>query len=110
MNLLSPRYLVSIVIPAVLFVSVTVTRAHAGEVRVAVLTSFLVITGAWFMAVKTATGSFSGIALQDWRGAIADLTTRIQDEPEPLVLYRSGFVEDDVMPLGEKPWAPIVSR
>ena len=111
-NLLSPRYFVSIVIPAVLFVSVTVNRARTGEVRVAILASFLVVTGALFMASKTATGSFSGSTFQDWRGAIANLTTRIRDEREPLVLYRSGFVEEDAMPLGHPPpadFAPLRS-
>ncbi len=112
MNLLSPRYFVSIVIPAVLFVSVTVIRARPAEVRVAVLASFLVVTGALFMASKRATGSFSGGTFQDWRGAVADLATRIRDEREPLVLYRSGFVEEDVMPLGHPPpadFAPLRS-
>jgi hypothetical protein len=103
MNLLSPRYFVSIVIPGVLFVSVTVIRARAVEVRAAVLASFLAVIGALFMASKTATGSFTGSTFQDWRGAIAELSTRIRDEPEPLVLYRSGFVEEDVMPLGHPP-------
>ena len=112
MNLLSGRYFVSIAIPAALFVSVALVRARAGELTIAVFAMFAATTGASLMVSKMATGSFSGITVEDWRGAVADLTTRIRDEREPLVLYRSGFVEDDVMPLGDPPptvFAPLRS-
>src|SRR5688572_16345227 len=80
MNLLSGRYFVSIAIPAVLFVSVTLVRARAGETVVAILTVFALATGAMLGASERTTGSFAGIPVEGWRGAVADLTMRIRDE------------------------------
>ena len=101
-NLLHGRYFVSAVVPAVLLASVALARARRGE-AVVVVAAFAIITGAGLLATKSVTGTFSGIGYEDWRGAVADLSTRIRGQRDPLVFYRSGFVEEDAAPLGAPP-------
>ena len=111
MNLLNERYVSSIVIPAAVFVGTTLARAKAESV-IATVVVFAVATAAVFASTKEARGSFSGIGSQDWRSAVNDLRNRMRDERNALVLFRSGFVEEDVLPLGSPPpavFAPLRS-
>jgi len=102
MNLLTNRYFVSILIPAILFAAIALARGSTGEI-VAILTVFALSTAAALVFTKKATGTFSGLGVENWRGAVSDLSGRIRNEPEPLVFFRSGFVEEDVIPLGTPP-------
>jgi hypothetical protein len=99
MNLLSARYFFAILVPGLLLAATALTRVRAGE-AVAALLGFAIITGTTLTATKRATGTFSGIGYDDWRGAVAELSTRLRGVQDPLVLFRSGFVEEDVPPLG----------
>jgi hypothetical protein len=102
MNLLDSRYLVSILIPAILFVAITLARASTGEV-VTILTVFVLATAGSLVVTKKLTGTFSGLGFENWRDAVSDLSGRIRNEPEPLVFFRSGFVEEDTTPFGAPP-------
>jgi len=101
-NLLRSRYLVSIVVPALLFVAGTLARASTEKV-VVVVTVFAIMTAMSLQVTKKQLGTFSGMGFENWRGAVSDLSGRIRSEPEPLVFFRSGFVEEDIVPLGNPP-------
>jgi hypothetical protein len=101
-NLLDSRYLVSILVPAILFVAVTLARVSTAE-AIAILTAFAVLTAAPLVRMKKATGTFSGAGFENWRDAVSDLSSRIRNDTEALVFFRSGFVEDDTVPLGVPP-------
>lgn len=101
-NLLDGRYFVSILVPAMLFVAIALARASTGEV-VTILTVFVLATSTSLIAPKKLTGTFSGLGFENWRDAVSDLSGRIRNEPEPLVFFRSGFVEEDTNPLGAPP-------
>jgi hypothetical protein len=110
-NLLSGRYLSSILIPAVVFVATTLVRARPVSV-IAILVVFTVGSGFVFARAKELRGSFSGIGYQDWRTAVDHLRTRIGRDGNGLVLFRSGYVEEDFIPLGSPPqsdFAPLRS-
>ena len=101
-NLLSGRYVLSILIPAVVFVGTALPRAKP-EAVMATLIVFAVATGAVFQWTKEARGSFSEMGYQNWRTAVDDLRARIGHQRNALVLFRSGFVEEDFVPLGSPP-------
>jgi len=102
MNLLNIRYFVSILIPATLFVAVTLARVSTAAV-VSILTVFALATATPLIVAKKLTGTFSGLGIQNWGDAVQDVSGRIQNEPKPLVFFRSGFVEEDNVPLGAPP-------
>jgi len=101
-NLLNIRYFVSILIPATLFVAMTLARAGIVAV-VSILSAFVLATAVPLIAVKHLTGTFSQIGFENWRGAVRDLSVRIRNDPEPVVFLRSGFVDQDTVPLGTPP-------
>ena len=110
-NLLTGRYVSAILIPAVVFVGITVARSTATS-AIAILTIFVVMAGALFEGTRVVRGTFSGLGYQNWRGAVDDLSARIGRGGPALVLFRSGFVEEDVIPLGGPPpavFAPLRS-
>jgi hypothetical protein len=110
-NLLTGRYVSAILIPTVVFVGITVSRATATS-AIAIVVVFVVATATVFQDTRAAFGTFSGLGYQDWRGAVDHLRARIGPEGKAFVLFRSGFVEEDVIPLGTPPpavFAPLRS-
>jgi len=110
-NLLTGRYVLSMLIPAVVLVGTTLARTNTESV-IAILVVFAVASGAVYQRTKVSRGSFSGIGYQDWRTAVDDLTARMSHERNVPVLFRSGYVEEDFMPLGTPPpgvFAPLRS-
>jgi hypothetical protein len=105
-NLLTARYFLSIVVPGVLLAATAVARVPRLAAAVAVL-AFAVITGQGLVMTKLASGTFSGVGDEGWRAAVTDLSARLRNEPQPLVFYRAGFVEEDVLPLGSPPAATL---
>jgi len=98
-NLLSARYFIAILVPALLLAGAALARVRLVEAAAALL-GFAILTGGTLIAVKRTTGTFSGVGYDDWRGAVTELSARLRSVPEAPVLYRSGFVEEDVVPLG----------
>ena len=110
-NLLTGRYVLSMLIPAVVLVGTTIARTNTESV-IAILVVFAVASGAVYQRTKVTRGSFSGIGYQNWRTAVDDLSARIDRDPTALVLFRSGYVEEDFVPLGTPPpgvFAPLRS-
>jgi hypothetical protein len=99
LNLLTPRYFLAIVTPALLLCGTTLVRLRAGE-AVAALLGFAILTGGGLLSTKLASGSLTGAGFDDWRGAVTELRGRVAGENSPVILYRSGFVEEDAVPLG----------
>ena len=93
-NLLVERYLGTIVAPALVLGAVgagRIPRSTAVFPWAYWGVSVVVFFGTTFYLV----GSFSKTGRQDWRGAVAAVDKILRDQPEAVVLFRSGFVEDD---------------
>jgi hypothetical protein len=103
-NLLNWRYFISTMIPGVLLAGAALSRARKGEAVLVVL-GFTFITAWSLLSAKRAAGTFSGIGYEDWRGAVTELSARLSSDPDPVVFFRSGFVEEDAAPLGPPPAA-----
>ena len=101
-NLLHPRYLQALVIPGVLLAAAPVPRLRPIMVCAGLLW-FSVTSAAGFIQTRKLTGTYSGMGYEDWRGAVDALSTRLGRTPDAPVLYRSGFVEEDGLPLGSPP-------
>ena len=101
MNLVTARYLGQIVAPAAVLAGVCAVRLTAPERRLAAV-SFLAITCGSYVQTWRATGSASGLGVEDWRTAVAETRHLLRERPA-LVLYRSGFREEDLPPLGHPP-------
>jgi hypothetical protein len=106
MSLLAPRYFLAIVVPAVLLSAVACTRGRPVEAAIGLL-GFAIVAGGFTVVTRSATGTFSGLGFDDWRGAVAALSERLRGTTEPVVFYRSGFVEEDLAPLGRLPAATL---
>lgn len=99
MNLLSARYFLAILVPGLLLAAMALTQVCRAEMAAALL-AFGIITGGTLILTKRETGTFSGNGYQNWKGAVDELSARVRSEQNPLILFRSGFVEEDVLPLG----------
>ena len=99
MNLLDTRYFLAILVAGVLLAATALSRIRAGEAAAGLL-GFAIITGGELAATKRSSGSFSGIGHDNWRGAVCELSQRLRGVSSPVVLYRSGFVEEDATPMG----------
>jgi hypothetical protein len=93
-NLLHVRYMITIVIPAALLASIGLVQLPLYLASVP-LAYWLLFIGGSFIIDFNVNGSFSGVGIQDWRKAVTCLNTLVSSEPGTLVLYRSGFVEED---------------
>jgi len=94
LNLLHPRYLVSIVVPATILAAVALGHLRRSD-AIAAVSCFTLVTVGTLALTKVSTGTFSGVGSEDWRGAVGRLSNTLQEAPRALVLLRSGFVEAD---------------
>jgi len=99
-NLLHARYMIVAVIPAAVLAATAVVRLPRYLVPLP-LGYWLFCVAAFFIIDFKVYGSFSGVGFQDWRKAVACLDDFMLTEPETLVLYRSGFVEEDTLINGQ---------
>jgi hypothetical protein len=97
-NLVSARYGGPIAVAAVVLAARCASRLARAETRLAAL-AFVAITLSAYVRTWNATGSFSGLGVEDWRQTVASATSMAR-EPGTVVLFRSGFVEEDLLPLG----------
>lgn len=98
-NLVHPRYLLGS-FPAAAVLTVLAIRGPGRLARIALLIfivpNLLALGWAWRLS-----GTLTLVNVQDWRGAV-DVTDHVVGAfPNAVVLYRSGFVEQDVAPLGQ---------
>ena len=93
-NLLHPRYMIVLVIPIVILAAAALPRLPE-HLTIAPLLFWLLFIGALFLINFTSYGAFSRAGFQDWKTAVACLDQFVHRDPEAIVLYRSGFVEED---------------
>jgi hypothetical protein len=105
-NLFVYRYVAGVLVPGCLMAGLSVSglpfrlNGFSWLGWAALHAAFL--AGTFFQA-----GSFTGAGYQDWRGAVAALRQQLASNPAAAVLYRSGFVEDDLR-VTETPVSPAV--
>jgi mannosyltransferase len=92
-NLLHPRYMIVIVIPAAVLASRSILLLPR-YLAAMILLYWLMFVGTSLIGFRLH-GSFSGVGFQDWRNAVTCLDKFMRSEPRALVLYRAGFVEED---------------
>jgi hypothetical protein len=97
-ELVTARYLWPIIVPAAVLAGAAASKLRPKDLSVAV-GAFVLITTAACVRTFVQTGSASGTGVEDWRSATMALLKQSGD-PHLLVLYRSGFVEEDDTPLG----------
>jgi Dolichyl-phosphate-mannose-protein mannosyltransferase len=97
-QLVTGRYLWPIIVPAAVVAGVRASSLRGSDLVVA-LGAFGLITAGTHVKTFLSAGSASGIGAEDWRSATTALRQRAAGVPL-LVLYRSGFVEEDADPLG----------
>ena len=100
-NLLHQRYMLVIVVPAVLIAAIALNSIPRNIFAVP-LAYWLIFIGVSFAMNFKAYGTFSRAGFQDWRYAFGCVQDLVRDEPKAIVLYRSGFVEEDDRVVGEK--------
>ena len=93
-NLLVERYLGTIVVPA-LVLGAEGARRIPRSTAVFPWAYWGVSVVVAFGTTMFLVGSFSKVGRQDWRGSVATVDRMVRDQPEALLLFRSGFVEDD---------------
>jgi hypothetical protein len=101
-NLLHQRYMLVILVPAVLIATIAL-ESIPRKVLIAPLAYWLLFTGVAFAMNYKAYESFSGAGFQDWRYAVRCVKNLVRNDPKAIVLYRSGFVEEDYRLHGEDP-------
>ena len=94
-NLVTARYLGPIVLMGALLAGLALDRLTRRDQLLSALV-FLTITATSLTRTLSATGTFSGLGVEDWRGAVATARAEIATHRLQLVLYRSGFVEEDL--------------
>jgi uncharacterized membrane protein len=99
-NLVTARYLGSIIVPISILTALGLERLGKPE-RVIAGVAFVTLTLASYGRTFLSTGSFSGVGVEDWRTATATVRQRLTGTGRDLVLFRSGFVEEDLPPLGD---------
>jgi Dolichyl-phosphate-mannose-protein mannosyltransferase len=99
-NLLHPRYMIIIVVPAALLASRSFVQLPRYSAATTLL-YWLIFTGVYFIMDFRFYGTFSRVGFQDWRNAVACLDKFMRSEPKALVLYRAGFVEEDGLIKGQ---------
>ena len=96
-NLVTARYLGPIVVPAAILAAVNMPRLVRAEQTIAAL-SFFILTCVSYGRTVATTGTFSGLGVEDWRSTTAEARKVVNSDD--LILFRSGFVEEDRVPLG----------
>lgn len=94
-NLVSARYLGPVVVMASIVAGLAMDRLPRREWWLSAV-AFLMITAASLARTFGETGTFSGLGVEDWRGAVAAARAEMAAHGLTLVLYRSGFVEEDL--------------
>lgn len=99
-NLLEPRYMAVLIVPAVVLAGAAYANLPF-YFTCAPLCFWVFFLAVSFLINLSAYGSFSRAGSQDWRKAVHCLDEIIRKEPQTIVLYRSGFVEEDGLMRGK---------
>lgn len=101
-NLLERRYMIPVTVPAVIIAAIAFAWMPR-KIVVISLTYWLLFTGMAFALNFRAYKTFSTAGFQDWRKATTCLVKLTQRDHNPLILFRSGFVEEDLRTRRESP-------
>ena len=101
-NLVTARYLEPIVVPLAILAGAALSRLPVRDGALA-LVAFLAINGANTGRAFQATGTFSGLGVEDWRTASHFAREAVRSSGATLILLRSGFVEESVPVPGAAP-------
>jgi hypothetical protein len=93
-NFLHPRYMVVLIIPIIILAAGALTKLPS-QLNIAPMLYWLSFIGALFLFNFSNYGAFSRAGFQDWKTAVSCLDQFVGRDPEAIVLYRSGFVEED---------------
>jgi uncharacterized membrane protein len=93
-NLLHPRYMAAIIIPVILLAAVGVAKLPR-HLSVLPLIYWFFFVATVFLLNFNLYGAFNRAGFQDWKTATACLDELLDQQPDAIVLYRSGFVEED---------------
>jgi dolichyl-phosphate-mannose-protein mannosyltransferase len=98
-NLVHPRYLLGAYPAAAVLTAVALGhRSRASQAAFAVL---VVSNGLSLYWIWNASATVTFANFQDWRGAVEQVARLADQEPHAVVFYRSGFVEQDIPPVGQ---------
>ncbi len=93
-NLLAPRYLTVIAVPASLLAGLALSRLRTPVASISIIFAMVLVT-----ALSVHSWRVSGVPTtlvnEDWRGAAHALHGEMSATPGSLVLYRPGFVEQE---------------
>jgi len=98
-NLVAPRYAVIVVVPAAAAAGVALADLKQKDAGILVA-AFAVVPALVFAIMFAATGTVTGAGTEDWRCAVSVLSSQISNDDETPVLFRSNFVEGDLVTLG----------
>ena len=101
-NLVTARYLEPIVVPLAILAGVALSRLPARDIALSVA-AFLAINGANTGRAFRATGTFSGLGVEDWRGASEIVREAVRSRGATVILLRSGFIEESMPVPGAAP-------
>ena len=101
-NLLEQRYMIPILIPAVIIGAIAIEWTPK-KFRMITLAYCILFIGLSFAMNFRAYGTFSTVGFQDWRQAVHCVEKLAHADEKPLVLYRSSFVEEDMRAGGRLP-------
>lgn len=97
--LMVTRFLMIVLVPAAVLAAVLLAAAPVPVMGMACL-GFLAWSASDLRHRHQVYGTFSGAGYQHWREAVEALEQDRARFPGSVVLYRSGFVEDDMTPFG----------
>ncbi len=101
-TVVSARYLEPIVVPAAILAGAALSRLSARDASMTVV-AFLAINGSNAGRAFLATGTFSGLGVEDWRSASYAAREAVASYGATVILLRSGFAEESFPVPGHAP-------
>ena len=107
-NLLERRYMIPLSVPAVIIAAIAFEWTPR-RIVVIPLSYWLLFTGMAFAMNFRAYETFSTTGFQNWRQASACLDILARRDNNPAILFRSGFVEEDLRTKGGVPPSVVLA-
>jgi hypothetical protein len=108
-NLLAPRYLMIVAVPAAVLGGLSLSRLRTPVASISAVFAIALVTTLSILSWRIS-GVPATLVHQDWREAVGVLDAELRMAPGAFVLYRPGFVEQDPrVPLSGALLAPLRS-
>jgi hypothetical protein len=95
-NLVVPRYAVVIVVPCAILAGLAMARLQRWRENIPAVLAFVLLSAAAYLPMLLTTYNFTGAGVEAWRDAVDTLAARLGDDRHTPVLFRAGFVEQDL--------------